>query len=577
LTFRYAWRTSDRFGFVRTSWLQNNLEQPCTVQVLDGVRNLLPYGATTTLQTNMSNLLDAYKRGELDPATGLGIFALSATLTDRAEPSESLRATTVWQVGLTPAAHLLSTGQLAAFRRGQPVAQEFDIKGERGAYLVAATVNLPGQTTQSWSLVADVNQEHSQIAALRRLLTGDSAALAQQVEADIAQGSADLVSLVAAADGLQTTAQPLTTAHHFANVLFNILRGGIFADNDRVQRADLMDFVRVRNRRVLDAQTAFFADLPATLSITDLYDRAAATASPDLIRLCYEYLPLTFSRRHGDPSRPWNRFSINLKQPDGSRRLDYQGNWRDIFQNWEPLAWSYPDVCRRHDRQISQRHHRRRLQSLPRDARGIEWEAPEPHNPWANIGYWSDHQIIYLQKLLEVAEQFHPGALHRLLDRRVFSHADVPYRIRAYDALLADSYNTIDFDWAHEEAVAARVNTFGTDGRLVTTSSGETLSCVAGGETDHAAAYKTEQPGPRGGIWMNTQRPEWNDANNALVGKGLSVVTAAYLRRYIVFCRGLFAGDDAPLTPHPRAEPAARRRARGPRTSSAGGGHGLRR
>ncbi len=44
---------------------------------------------------------------------------------------------------------------------------------------------------------------------------------------------------------------------------------------------------------------------------------------------------------------------------------------------------------------------------------------------------------------------------------------------------------------------------------------------------------------PEGGIWMNTQRPEWNDANNALVGKGLSVVTLGYLRRYIVFCREL--------------------------------------
>ena len=22
--------------------------------------------------------------------------------------------------------------------------------------------------------------------------------------------------------------------------------------------------------------------------------------------------------------------------------LDYQGNWRDIFQNWEALAYSYP-------------------------------------------------------------------------------------------------------------------------------------------------------------------------------------------------------------------------------------------
>ncbi len=34
---------------------------------------------------------------------------------------------------------------------------------------------------------------------------------------------------------------------------------------------------------------------------------------------------------------------------------------------------------------------------------------------------------------------------------------------------------------------------------------------------------------------MNTQRPEWNDANNALVGFGLSMVTLYYLRRYLSF------------------------------------------
>jgi hypothetical protein len=33
---------------------------------------------------------------------------------------------------------------------------------------------------------------------------------------------------------------------------------------------------------------------------------------------------------------------------------------------------------------------------------------------------------------------------------------------------------------------------------------------------------------------MNTQRPEWNDANNALVGYGVSVVTLCYLRRMLV-------------------------------------------
>jgi hypothetical protein len=42
---------------------------------------------------------------------------------------------------------------------------------------------------------------------------------------------------------------------------------------------------------------------------------------------------------------------------------------------------------------------------------------------------------------------------------------------------------------------------------------------------------------------MNTQRPEWNDANNALVGRGLSVVTLAQLRRYVDFVRGLITAD----------------------------------
>jgi hypothetical protein len=49
---------------------------------------------------------------------------------------------------------------------------------------------------------------------------------------------------------------------------------------------------------------------------------------------------------------------------------------------------------------------------------------------------------------------------------------------------------------------------------------------------------------PDGGIWMNTQRPEWNDANNALVGKGISVVTAAYLRRFIAFWQDQLAGAE---------------------------------
>jgi hypothetical protein len=38
---------------------------------------------------------------------------------------------------------------------------------------------------------------------------------------------------------------------------------------------------------------------------------------------------------------------------------------------------------------------------------------------------------------------------------------------------------------------------------------------------------------------MNTQRPEWNDANNALVGNGVSMVTLNYLNRFINFFENL--------------------------------------
>lgn len=67
------------------------------------------------------------------------------------------------------------------------------------------------------------------------------------------------------------------------------------------------------------------------------------------------------------------------------------------------------------------------------------------------------------------------------------------------------------------------------------------------GATGHWEVGKTSWGAPlendntTKGIWLNTQRPEWNDANNALVGNGVSTVTLCYLRRYLAFCVELFA------------------------------------
>ena len=56
----------------------------------------MPWGVEEALQNSTSNLVDAYKRSELDRLSKLGIFALSAVIIDRAEPSEALKYNVVW-------------------------------------------------------------------------------------------------------------------------------------------------------------------------------------------------------------------------------------------------------------------------------------------------------------------------------------------------------------------------------------------------------------------------------------------------------------------------------------------------
>lgn len=84
--------------------------------------------------------------------------------------------------------------------------------------------------------------------------------------------------------------------------MFNVMRGGIFADQYTVHTQDFIEFISVRSRGILAENTSFFSKLPPEINILDLQARAEASGCADLIRLSYAYLPLSFSRRHGDPS-----------------------------------------------------------------------------------------------------------------------------------------------------------------------------------------------------------------------------------------------------------------------------------
>ncbi len=252
--------------------------------------------------------------------------------------------------------------------------------------------------------------------------------------------------------------------------------------------------------------------------------------------------PLTFSRRHGDPSRPWNQFSIDIKNSNGTNKLNYQGNWRDIFQNWEALSLSYPEFI---EGMLSKFLNASTADGynpyrITRD--GIDWECADPDDPWSFIGYWGDHQIIYLQKFLEQSADFHPGKLDEFLSREIFVFANVPYRIKPFEEIVKNPKDTIVFDHKLNSEIVKLSQEIGADGRLLRNARSETCRANLAEKIIITMLAKLSNFIPEAGIWLNTQRPEWNDANNALVGNGVSMVTLYYLRRFLEFWEARFAG-----------------------------------
>lgn len=536
LRYRVSLATSDRYGIVRRCTVSNLGDALVELEVIDGVRNVLPHGVSLGLQQEMSSLVDAYKTSEVDAGLGLATFALSSAITDRAEPLESLRCSAFWSHGLPGACYTLDPAHLMAFKRGAPFSPAHELKGKKGALLATSRFTLKPRESQTWVLVGDVGLGQAEVANLGEELRANPAVL-DDLAADVERGHRALASILGASDGFQMGGDPNSTAHHAANVLFNDMRGGVFAQGYEIDRDDFIAFVGERNQAAQARQRARMEALPAALRLQDLLDACQASGDVDLRRLGFEYLPLMFSRRHGDPSRPWNKFNIRLRGPRGERLISYEGNWRDIFQNWEALCFSYPAflpsiIAKFVNASTLDGYNPYRITRA-----GVDWEVPEPHVAWANIGYWGDHQVVYLLRLLEQCERFFPGRLQHLLTDACFSYADVPYRIKPYPDLVADPRHTIAFDHERHGLVLARCRRLGGDGRLVPEGEG-VLHVNLAEKLAVAMLAKLSNLVVGGGIWLNTQRPEWNDANNALVGYAASMVTLYHLRRYqILFAR----------------------------------------
>lgn len=476
LRFSYIWAPAGKHGWVRRATLENVGNRATEVSIDDRLQNVLPAGVERKTQNEFSTLVDGYKKTELVPGTSLALFRMEAILVDRAEPSESLTCNTVYGLGLPGAKY-----------------DKTPSKGVRGAFVAETSLCLPAHSSQTWYNVLDVSKDAVAVHELMHFITQPDAI--EVIEAAMRESTETLKRIVARNDGVQETGDEANDARHFANVLFNTMRGGYYLT----------------------------------------YPPKKGEGEEDL--------PLTFGRRHGDPSRPWNLFSIRVQDEKGNPVVAYQGNWRDIFQNWEALSLSYPlyinhIIAKFLNSSTADGYNPYRISN-----EGIDYEVIEPENPWSNIGYWGDHQIIYLLKLLEISYNHRPQELQALLNERKYSFANVPYRLKSYAAIVADPKNSIWFDEEEHKRIQALIPTRGAEAKMLLDDNMQVRLTTMADKLLITLLTKLSNFVPEAGIWMNTLRPEWNDANNALVGYGASMVTLCYMRRYVAFLQKIVQED----------------------------------
>jgi hypothetical protein len=540
LTVRQCWTSSEAHGIIRTVRMTNTGETARRLDVLDGVLDVMPPAIEKSMMDAYSVLVDAYRFSEL--ADGVALFGLGSIPVDRAEPSESLSSTTAWCSA--PGTRLLSAAQQDGFRRGEALTEENLVRGKRSAFLIEQALELGPGESADWVMALELDRSADDVEALLAWQL-DSEDPGADILAGVHASRETLLELLANADGVQCTASDAEDARHAANTLYNTMRGGLFPLGTRQPRAAFTEHLATVAPAVFARNADRISGWPEEWTVGDLIEDASA--DPDLERHLREFLPLAFSRRHGDPSRPWNTFSIDVRGEHGELTFGYQGNWRDIFQNWEALGLANPTyleafIIRFLNASTADGYNPYRITS-----EGLDWEVHDPNDPWSYIGYWGDHQIVYLTRLIERLEEHYPGRMGQLFGRSIFVHADVPYRIRGFDDLVRTPQTTVDYDNDRAWVAGERVDRVGADGKLVHDAEGDLVRTTLEEKLLVPFLAKLSNLVPGAGIWMNAQRPEWNDANNALVGSGASVVTTCAMFRHTEVLSRLFEGA-APLS-----------------------------
>ena len=229
LVARAWWTFSNEHGFVRTVSLEASGEHSCEVQVLDALRDLQVGWASLPVMQSMSCLVNAYTRSECVGSTSVATFAMETALSDRAEPAESLRATTVFAVG--NGSSTLDPLAVESFVRGAAPKSMRRATGRAGQFAYAVEGQVGQGQAVDMGFAADVHRTQTEVSALADRAEG--VALSQlRTEADAATDA--MHDLLAQTDGHQCSGDPVLDIHHASNTLFNNMRGGIPVEAERV-------------------------------------------------------------------------------------------------------------------------------------------------------------------------------------------------------------------------------------------------------------------------------------------------------------------------------------------------------
>jgi hypothetical protein len=494
----------------------HNLGQSAACEVLDGLLNLMPPGIGVTHASTMSSLADAYKWNEAAAAAARDVHAVRPHLGPR-RTQGILRGPggLARRAATRPRAPCCRRIRWSAFCRGEARIAEPLTRGRRGAFLVQFDAGGRGPRMASGG-----GRALSRRCRPELVQSLEAGGARRRRSPALAANTAGVDELLARADGSSTSGDPMAAAHHRANVLFNIMRGGVFVDGTPCStattcwpssRSATTPRARCWPPRWTGAGPLEPRALAATLPVPP---PAPAGRAPGAGVPAADLQP---PPRRPEPARGTGSRSGCATNRAGASSTTRATGATSSRTGRRCCPASRP--TRLDDRGLPGRDDADGYNPYRIGRDGIDWEVVEPDNPWSHIGYWGDHQVVYLLRCWRPTQAHaSPALLDGLLwDRALFSFADVPYR-KPHHRAGRRSQGTIDFDAEADAALARAHGRSAPTGCWCVTPRGQPVLATLAEKLAIIVLAKAGNLVPGGGLWLHTQRPEWNDANNALVG-----------------------------------------------------------